>query len=1171
MDKLQTSIVDSNVGAVPITRTPSVDGGFVQMKGDEWYRITNSHLMPPFFLSLVSSGNHWMFVASNGALSAGRQNPESSLFPYYSSDKILDMRQCTGPVTLVSVRDELGVTTQWQPFSPIQNGRGERSQNLYKNSLGNRILFEEVHHSLGLRFRYSWAFGRSFGFIRECHLINESPSSMEIEIVDGLQNILPSGLGNDFQLRYSNLGDAYKKNERLGQSPLAVFYLSSIPTDRAEPSEGLQATAVWQTGLDNPTTALSSTQLDGVRAGIPLESESDVRGRRGAYLVSSRICLNPSEVRRWHIVADVNQDHTDIVSLQHRLECGEDMSTALEQDIDSNEQQLLGILSAADGRQTSANRLRGQRHQSNVLFNVMRGGIPLQDYQVCTTDFRNHVCKSNLPAWQRNNAFFESLPESLDLEELRTRVEQTDDATLSRLAAEYLPLRFSRRHGDPTRPWNRFSIDLWDEKGDVSLSYEGNWRDIFQNWEALACSYPNFTLSMVFRFLNASTADGYNPYRITKDGFEWEEPDPSDPWANIGYWGDHQIIYLLKLLGRCRDQSPASFSVYLARACCTYADIPYRIRAHEEICRNPQETIDFDEQHARAIQRRVDRIGNDGKLLTCDTQQPHQVSLLEKLLIPALTKLTNFVPEGGVWLNTQRPEWNDANNALVGRGLSVVTTCHLRRYLAFMVDLLSDPDQSIPQAVSFSRIVAELVDRLSQVLVRHRDAFENRIDDVQRRDILNELAMAGSDYRSELYNGGMCAGNEDRSVDSLVSLFKNALRMIDQTIATNRREDGMYHSYNLLQLDQGTASVSHLQEMLEGQVAVLDSGLLSPAAALDVLDSLRNSEMYREDQCSYMLYPDRELPRFIEKNRIPHEEASQSQLLQRLLDEANHSLVIQDRNRDLHFNSGFRNAGDLNLALDQLQIDPSYSQLVCNERKLLSDLFENTFGHASFTGRSGTFFGYEGLGSIYWHMVSKLSLAAMQHCIQANEGPPEDAGPVLHRLHEHYRSIRDGLGLTKTPSQYGAFPADPYSHTPRHAGVQQPGMTGQVKEDVLSRWDEIGIRIRQGVLRFDPVFFEKNEFADQGTALDFYDLKGSRQTLPVAAGSFAFTFCQVPIVYIQSERQQLSIHHEGQPATQRSDLALTEKETSSLFSRRGDISLIEVLFDPGKVLLAAKS
>ena len=41
------------------------------------------------------------------------------------------------------------------------------------------------------------------------------------------------------------------------------------------------------------------------------------------------------------------------------------------------------------------------------------------------------------------------------------------------------------------------------------------------------------------------------------------------------------------------------------------------------------------------------------------------------------------------------------------------------------------------------------------------------------------------------------------------------------------------------------------------------------------------------------------------------------------------------------------------------------------------------FDHKSFTGRSGTFFGYEGLGSIYWHMVSKLLVAAQENCLLA--------------------------------------------------------------------------------------------------------------------------------------------------------------------------------------------
>ena len=42
----------------------------------------------------------------------------------------------------------------------------------------------------------------------------------------------------------------------------------------------------------------------------------------------------------------------------------------------------------------------------------------------------------------------------------------------------------------------------------------------FSPGEALLLSYPAFTENIIAKFVNASTVDGYNPYRITKDGIE---------------------------------------------------------------------------------------------------------------------------------------------------------------------------------------------------------------------------------------------------------------------------------------------------------------------------------------------------------------------------------------------------------------------------------------------------------------------------------------------------------------------------------------------------------------------------------------------------------------------------------------------------------------------------
>ena len=97
------------------------------------------------------------------------------------------------------------------------------------------------------------------------------------------------------------------------------------------------------------------------------------------------------------------------------------------------------------------------------------------------------------------------------------------------------------------------------------------------------------------------------------------------------------------------------------------------------------------------IAERVRRLGADGRLIPDATGGVHHVTLLEKLLIPALAKLSNFVPRGGIWMNTQRPEWNDANNALVGFGLSMVTLAHLRRYLQLIDEITGDLDRHPPR------------------------------------------------------------------------------------------------------------------------------------------------------------------------------------------------------------------------------------------------------------------------------------------------------------------------------------------------------------------------------------------------------------------------------------------------------------------------------------------
>ncbi|MCP4647335.1 MAG: hypothetical protein GY852_06310, partial [bacterium] len=106
-----------------------------------------------------------------------------------------------------------------------------------------------------------------------------------MELVDGLQNILPSSVNPELQLSSGNLLDAYKRQELISGTTLALYRLSSVPSDAAEPSEALRVNTVWSEGLKPASILLSSSQLFAFRAGYPLEQEYDIKATKGAYFI----------------------------------------------------------------------------------------------------------------------------------------------------------------------------------------------------------------------------------------------------------------------------------------------------------------------------------------------------------------------------------------------------------------------------------------------------------------------------------------------------------------------------------------------------------------------------------------------------------------------------------------------------------------------------------------------------------------------------------------------------------------------------------------------------------------------------------------------------------------------------------------------------------------------
>ena len=1111
-------------------------GQYIEIDGERFYCIENYNHMQPFFISLASDTDLWMYISSTGGLTCGRRNPEQVLFPYYTDDKITENYEQTGPKTILRVHTAQG-TRLWEPFSSRQMGTYHIIRSIAKSVTGNRLIFIEKNIDLGLTFSYEWAPATHLGWVRTARLSNDTDAPITVEVLDGLQNVMPSGVERITQNTFSTLVDGYKRTEHVGNG-MVLFRMEAILVDRAEPSESLRCNSVYTlfpplaSNLSPLTYLTSSAQLDAFRMGQTIQPESESKGVRGAIFAHFTATLPCKEESlplhytpytihslQWHFVCDVMQDAVAVrrnIAFMQQPDALEQLQAALQ----TTTNNLRQIVAQNDGVQSTADEANDARHFANTLFNTMRGGFYCDSYQISGPAFAAHVALFNRALADKHHTFLSNLPESISYADLDLAVQDRQDHQLHRLFMEYLPLTFSRRHGDPSRPWNLFDIRVKDEQDRHIISYQGNWRDIFQNWEALSLSYPDYVNNIIAKFLNATTADGYNPYKVTSEGIDWEVIEPENPWSNIGYWGDHQIIYLCRLLEVSHAHNPEALKQLLGMREFAFAAVPYRFRSYADIVRDPKNTITFDQLDHDRIFSLLSTYGQDARLLMGADNQPLLVTFTEKILITLLTKLSNFIPEAGIWMNTLRPEWNDANNALVGNGASMVTLYYMRRFVAFLIDLYQAEDTTYAlseEVVLFLRnILTAMVNHILSTnsesdLTSNSEAVQQRSDlivftDQTRRSFTDQVGRAGETYRNAVY-----AGHSGKKVEmdaSLICQFLNmTLDFIDQSIDVNQREDGLYHAYNLVKFDKGTIAISHLYEMLEGQVAVLSSRRLNAEQAADLLDAMRQSALYREDQRSYMLYPARKRASFLDMNNLPAEALSLP-IVQRLL--ANHAtdILTQDCQGGVHFSADFNNADFLLRAIQR-----SNEDITPEETEQLLSLYEQLFNHHAFTGRSGTFYKYEGLGCIYWHMVSKL-LLAVGECIQAS-----NLSPLTSRLISHYSEIREGIGSHKTPAEYGSFPFDAYSHTPSMSGVQQPGMTGQVKEDIISRFFELGVQVQNGQITFCPTMLTEADFRD---------------------GELRFSYCGTEIIYRKTAQGTGSV-------------TLTPEQSKHIFARDGEI------------------
>jgi hypothetical protein len=119
-------------------------------------------------------------------------------------------------------------------------------------------------------------------------------------------------------------------------------------------------------------------------------------------------------------------------------------------------------------------------------------------------------------------------------------------------------------------------------------------------------------------------------------------------------------------------------------------------------------------------------------------------------------------------------------------------------------------------------------------------------------------------------------------------------------------------------------------------------------------------------------------------------------------------------------------------------------------------------------------------------------------------------------------------------------------------------MTGAVKEEVLARWGELGVRVRQGRLRFAPALLHHAEFAAAPYRFDYVDAAGRDRSWDLPAGTLAFTYCATPVCYELGDEASIVIDRAAGADEQVVGAELSAAATEAIFARDSSIARLTV-------------
>jgi hypothetical protein len=630
----------------------------------------------------------------------------------------------------------------------------------------NSFSIEEVTGNLRFTVTYFVLPNESFpALVRSCEIENVTNIPVTFDVLDGLTEIIPFGITTGSYKSVSNLNKSWAEVSYLKEG-VPFYNTRSIPGDEAEVEEqnGGYFYLSFVEGKGKPIRPITDPELIfGYDTGFAFPLFFPNTAPEAQTFTNKYSCgftpfsasLNTGETVRWNTLIGFHHDPENFIKTAGVYCRGNYISNKLSEAAEIEEK-----LTDAIETKTAVPLFDGYIRQS-YLDNLLRGGYPLN-----IGDKVVHL--------------------------------------------------FSRKHGDPERDYNFFSLSA-----EYFSQGNGNFRDVCQNRRSDAFFTPYAAEFNILTFFSLMQADGFNPLEIRGSTFEikkesreaFENIIKDNPSAEImrktcakpftagklinavykgrNVTGAEAAGLLERILPLCRQNIEAGFGegywidhwTYLMDLVESYIAV-FPEKKRELLFEN--NGYRYFKSPVRILPRKEAYVQKHGKLrqynsiqwlqghtgdwLKCKINgEIYETNLFTKMISLALIKFASLDPEGiGVSMDGGKPGWNDAMNGLPGLfGSGVGESYELLRLIRFILSVTGYESVKLPSET------AELL----------KDVYAKQY--LSGFDYWNEVTSLKEDYRASVLEGvsGETAVKETEITPifkSFASRLKKGLRKAEE-------------------------------------------------------------------------------------------------------------------------------------------------------------------------------------------------------------------------------------------------------------------------------------------------------------------------------------------------------------------------------------------------------